>query len=152
MKFPKGLTLKEKKILKEIYEETFQDRKKKSGKKKARYAARAKFYEEAFKIFISKQNKKTINEIWESKREKQERLNPTYIKENIDYKVYKVNGIRFYVSTDEKILDKFSDAEGSGMLKNMNDEFEQEILFKTKEKYDVSLHPEMYYVIRKGKD
>lgn len=131
MKFPKGITKKQKFFLKEVYDEAY---KKERDKEKAKKIARARFYEESFKIFIDKE--KSQNKIKKIK----------FIKEDIDYKVYEVGSIKLYLSTDEKILNK--KAERKGIIRDMNDEFEQEILFKVKEKYDISLHPDMYYLIK----
>lgn len=144
MKFPTNTTKKERKYLKEVYESTLLKNRKRS-KQKARAIAKAKFYEECFKIFLKKENEIVVNEIWNRKNKKKLF---SYIKENIDYKKYKIGNNIFIVSTDKKILEKYSDSERKGMLRSMNDEYEQEILFKTKKKYNIRLDPDMYYVIR----
>jgi hypothetical protein len=146
MKFPKNITKKEKKYLKEVYEKTLQENiKKRKPKEKARSIARSRFYEEAFKIFIRKEKKVSVNEIW-NKKNKTKLF--SYIKESVDYKSYKIGNNKLFTSTDKKILEIFSDAERKGILRNMNDEFEQEILFKVKDKFNVRFDPDMYYVIK----
>lgn len=144
MKFPEGITKKQKIFLKNIYEETLKKNLRSKTKQKAKSVAKAKFYEEAFRIFCEKEGIIDINEEWKRKKKKRIRS----INESIDYKVYLIGNKEFIVSTEEKILDKFSNAERSGLLRNMDDEYEQEILFKAKEKYNLRLHPDMYYVIR----
>jgi UTP:GlnB (protein PII) uridylyltransferase len=144
MKFPKNITRKEKKYLKEVYENALEKNKKKPIKK-ARSIAKAKFYEECFKIFLKKENEIIVNEIWEKQNPKKLF---SYIEESIDYKKYNIGNNKFIVSTDKKILEKYSDSERKGMLRNINDEFEQEILFKIKNKYNIRLDPDMYYVIK----
>ena len=118
---------------------------KKKPIKKARLIAKAKFYEECFKIFLKKENEIIVNEIWEKQNPKKLF---SYIEEGIDYKKYNIGNNKFIVSTDKKILEKYSDSERKGMLRNINDEFEQEILFKIKNKYNIRLDPDMYYVIK----
>jgi len=141
MKFPKGLNKTQKNYLKEVYNQSLKKRK---DPLKAKAYAKARFYEEAFKFFCEKEGVININEEWKEKKKKRIRR----INESIDYKVYLIGDKEFLVSTDEKLLDKFSNAERSGLLRDMDDEYEQEILFKAKEKYNIKLHPDMYYVIR----
>ena len=131
MKFPKGIKKEQKKYLKEVYETSL---------KKSKYYARARYYEEVFKIF-EELSFLDIKKEWKKKK-------PVYIRESVDYKSYSLNDKKFIVSTDKKILEKFSNAERSGIIRDMNDEYEQEILFKIKSKYNISLHPDMYYVIK----
>lgn len=127
MKFPEGINKKQKKYLKEVYF--------KSLKKSKRYA-KARFYEEVFKIF-KEQNDINILNIWEDKK---------YLKEELDYKKYKIKDKTLLVSIDEKLLKK--KGKYKGIIKNMDKLIEKEILFKIKEKYEIDLSPEMYYVIK----
>lgn len=144
MKFPKNITRAEKKYLKEVYYSALKENKRKETKK-AKAIAKARFYEECFNIFLKKEKILTINEMWNQQNKKKLF---TYIKESIDYKSYNIGNNKFIVSTDKKILEKYSDAERKGMLRDMTDEFEQEILFKAKSKYNIRFHPDMYYVIK----
>jgi len=147
MKFPKGLNLKQKKYLKEVYEDAYKERRKETSSLKAKKYAKAKFYEEAFKIFLKKEKARTISEKWKIRNKKRKNLNLNESK-NIDYKVYKVNGVKFIVSTDKDLLEKYKNAERKGLLRDMTDEFEQEVLFNAKEQYGISLDPDMFYVIK----
>lgn len=142
MKYPKGLSKKEKRYLREVYEDTL-IRNLKKGEKRAKAIAKIKFNEETYKLFKKKENIKNITEEW-NKRNKR---HFTYIKENVDYKVYKVDGDKLIVSTDEKLLEKFEDKKRKGLLRDMDDEFEREIFFKVQEKYDINFSPDMYFVI-----
>lgn len=142
MKYPKGLTKKEKRYLREVYEDTL-IRNLKKGEKRAKAIAKIKFNEETFKLFKKKENIKNITEEWNRRNKR----HFTYIKENVDYKVYKVDGDKLIVSTDEKLLEKFEDKKRKGLLRDMDDEFEREIFFKVQEKYDINFSPDMYFVI-----
>ena len=143
MKFFNNLNKKEKKHLREIYRSSFKERARFSDEKKAKAYAKAKLFEEAFKIFLQKENNISILETWKKKE-----IPNTYIKESIDFKTYKIGNKKLITSTDEKILERFPEAERKGMFRNMKDEYEQEIFFKAKEKHGISLHPDMYYVIK----
>lgn len=142
MRLPKNISIKQKKYLKELYDNTYNSLIKNKDVKKAKAVAKAKVNEELFKIFCKKEGVLDINEQWKSKKKY------SYIKENTDFKNYRVNNIDFVVSTDKKILEKFSEAERKGMIRDMKDEYEQEVLFKAKEKYGVQLSPDMFYVIK----
>lgn len=137
MKLPENITKKEKIYLKETYR-AFYAKNLNKGKEKASRLATAKLYEECFKIFCKKEKITTIREEWLSKK---------FLTESVDYKTYELGKVKFVVSTDEKILKKFS-SEKKGLIRDMNDEYEQEILFKVKSKYGIRLHPDMYYVIK----
>lgn len=147
MKFPKGLTLKQKKYLKEVYDDAYKERRKKTSPAKAKKYAKARFYEESFKIFLQKEKAKTITERWKIRNKKKKDFNINESKD-IDYKVYRTNGVKFIVSTDRDLLEKYKNAERKGLLRDMTDEFEQEVLFNTKEQYGVRLDPDMFYVIK----
>lgn len=143
MKFPKGISNSQKKYLKEVYENAYALKIKESKtEEKSKAFARARFYEETFKIFIGKE--KSVLQTWKSRK----KVLKEGKKPKVDYKTYSVDNTSFIVSTDKKILDFFDGAERSGLLKDMNDEYEQEILFKAKKQYGVTLHPDMYYVIK----
>ena len=141
MKLPKNISKKQKRYLKELYYETYSSLIKTKNEKKARAVSRAKVNEELFKIFCKKEVL-NITEQWKTKKKF------SYIKENMDFKSYTLNNVDFVVSTNNKVLEKFSNAERKGMIRDMKDEYEQEILFKVKEKYNVKLSPDMFYVIK----
>lgn len=140
MKMPKGITKKQKMHLKKIYEDTYSKNLHKIGERKSKNVARARFYEEAFKIFMNQE------QLLEEKPKIIKKK--TYIKESVDYKAYESNGAKLIVSTDEKVLDKFKNAERKGLLRDMDDPYEQEILFKIKDEYNIEFSPDMYYVIK----
>lgn len=140
MKMPKGITKKQKMHLRKIYESNYNKNFPKLGEKKAKNVARAKFYEEAFKMFMKQE------ELLEEKPKIIKKK--TYIKENLDYKAYEYNNTKLIVSTDEKLLNKFKNAERKGLLRDMDDPYEQEVLFKIKDEYNIEFSPDMYYVIK----
>ena len=146
MKLPENINSTERKYLKEVYHDTYK-RNLSKGKDKAKAYAKAKFYEECFKIFCVRENVASVRDEWLNKKNDY-KIIKRLLAESIDYKVYKLNNIKLIVSTDKKILDKFPNAERSGMIRDMNDEYEQEILFKVKSKHGVRLHPDMYYIIK----
>lgn len=143
MKLPKEISKKEKQFLKEVYEKSLAKDKNKDPKK-AKATARAMFYEEAFKIFLRKQRNIDILMEWKKRKDYRKKI---LNEDALDYKKYKVNGKEFIVSTDKKILKKFN-SERSGILRDMKDEYETEILFQAKRNYGIKLHPDMYYVIK----
>ncbi len=142
IELPKKIPAKKRKKLKKLWEDVYKERKKISGKKKAKYAANAAVYAESLKYFNRKEKniKKYIKENWNKEKERK-------INESVNYSKYRVNGSVFITSMDEKLLDKFDNPERKGKIKNMNDEFEREVLFDVKDKYDVTFDPNMYYVI-----
>lgn len=140
MKYPVGISSKQKKRLKKVYIKSLRENSKKVEPEKAKNISKAKFYEESFKIFMKlEENKKNRVKF---------KIKKSYIKEGIDYKVYKINGTKMAVSTDKKILDKFKTAERKGLLREMDDPYEQEILFKIKDKYQIEFDPDMFYAIK----
>lgn len=135
MRFPNELNKQQKEKLKTIYNFNLKKNKDK-GTEKSKNIARAKFYEEAFSIFMEKEKK-----IGFSKK--------TYLKEEKDYKVYKANNTKMIISTNDNIFKKFSSIDRKGKLGEIKDEYELEIFFKIKDKYpEISFSPEMYYVIK----
>ena len=143
MKFPVGINKQQKKYLKNIYEETYNS-KISLGKIKARNVARARFYEEVFKLF-QKREKMLVEQ------ESFSLIKKSYIKEEKDYKIYKAGDSRMVVSTNEKILElkKFRNNYSNGILRDMNDPYELEVFSKIKdENPDIKFSPDMYYVIK----
>lgn len=142
---PKGITKAQKRYLKKIFEDSLNKNSQK-GKKKSFAIAKASFYNESFKIFLEKEGVVSVSQKWKRKKQKGNKI----LKEDLDYKSYKINDILFITSTDKKIFDKFSESESSGMISKMKEEFDMEVLFKVKGKYNIKLDPEMFYVIKRA--
>lgn len=131
---PESLNFKSYPKLNEIWKDVYKKRRKKSGKKKAIYSANARVYAEMLKEFkinrLPKKNKIKLI------KEKKEEWNDYSIDDNV-----------VHISTEKRMLDDFPSAEKKGIVKDANDPFEQEILTKVMDEYDIKIHPQMYYVI-----
>lgn len=118
------------KRLKEIWEETYIERRKKTSKKRAEISADAKVYSEMLKMFTKRKKIKLFEVVEKSK----------------DYQTYQVEGNSIFVSMKDRFLKDFPMAEKKGQLKNMSGAFEREIVSKLLDQ-KVQLDPNMYYVI-----
>jgi len=137
---PEITKLKQYDYLNELWNEVYKKRKKKSGKEKAVYSANAAVYSEALKIFLGERS--NIKKLWKTKSIE------TEMNEKVkDYHTYDVDGHKVIITTEPHVLKDFPFAERKGQFKNMDDEFDREILSKLIDDYDVKIHPEMYYVI-----
>lgn len=129
------------KIKRQIKEEYKQLIKKGKEKYKAKAIANARLIEEKFKLFNKKEYKKL------SKKSLKPKIKT--IKENTGYNKYLVGKNKIILSTDEKILEKFEKAKRKGLIRNMTDDFEKDVLFTAQNKYNLTLDPDMFYVIKR---
>ena len=129
------------KIKRQIKEEYKQLIKKGKEKYKAKAIAKARLVEEKFKLFKKKEYKKINKQKFEPKVKT--------IKEGIDYNKFLVGKNKLILSTDEKILNKFEKTKRKGLIRNMTDDFEKDVLFTAQNKYNLTLDPDMFYVIKR---
>jgi len=124
--------LKKEELFGNLWEKTYEERRKKVSKKRAAISANAVVYSEALKIFNTKNLKVLLFEEEEPENK---------------YQVYKVDDNTIMLSMDEKILREYPAAERKGQLKKMTDAFEREILSKLLKEHNIQLDPNMFYVI-----
>jgi len=128
--------------LEEIWQEVYESRSKKVGRKRAIYSANATVFSECLKSFLEADGdvyKKWINKI--------SGPNTRELKEaKQDYKTYIVEGIEVIITSKRKVLDDYPNAERKGTIKEM-DEFEYQILQRIVEDNDIKIHPSLYFVI-----
>lgn len=121
-----------------IFENIYFDRLKRVDRKRAFIDAKVYVTAQVLKEHL---NKKDIMFIWKHKEIKENSL-PTD-----DFKNYEVDGNIILLSTNKNLPDNFPNAERTGILKGIKDDFEIELIFKLEDKYEIKLHPEMFYVI-----
>jgi len=124
------------------YDDVYKIRRKKVGKKKAliseKYAMEAKI------IHNTKNLKKQIIEYWEKENTK------LIIEEKSKYTIFNVDDVNVILTTNKNVLKDYKNVERKGIVKNITDEYEKEILLKTEEENDIKLNPNLYYTIFKG--
>jgi len=128
-----------------LWKKIYKHRRKKVSKRLATYSANAVVFSEALKEHISDKSnlfdkvyKKFLAEeekVYDSKKKKKK------------YKIRKVGSYSIIITTNEKTLNDFPNAIKKGIIRNATDEFTQEMLFKVRDKYDIKLHPDLYYII-----
>lgn len=134
---------KNKKYLNEKWNEVYNIRKKKVGKKKAIYSANAVVYSELLKEWNNGNTYDRINTIWDKVRD---RVDYVY-EEKGDYSIYPIDDMNVIVTTDEDVLKDYKNKKRKGLVKNIDDDYEIEILDKVSEEYNIKLHPRLYYVM-----
>jgi hypothetical protein len=134
---------KNKKYLNEKWNEVYSVRKKKVGKRKAIYSANATVYAELLKEWNSGNTFDRINTIWERKREREDYI----FEKKGDYSIYPIDDMNVILTTDENVLRDYKKKSRKGLIKNIDDDYELEILDKVSEEYDIKLHPRLYYVM-----
>lgn len=121
--------------LNEIWKRVYNSRKEKVGIKRAKISANSRVHSELLKEFIE-----------DNKKEKKS-LVETIIVEEKKYNDYELGDIKVITTTDKKVLNKFPGAERSGKFKDIKDAFGREIVSKLLDKYEASIHPDMYYIV-----
>jgi hypothetical protein len=134
---------KNKEYLNEKWNEVYKTRKRKVGKQKAIYSANATIYAELLKEWNSGNTFDRINTIWGKKREREDYI----FEKKGDYSIYPIDDMNVILTTDEDVLESYKKKRRKGLIKNIDDDYELEILDKVSEEYNIKLHPRLYYVM-----
>lgn len=129
--------IKNREKLEEIWNDVYSQRRKKVGKKRAIVSANAVVKSEVLKDFINEERKKNKRKI----------KTITITEEEKKYNDYQLGNVKVLITTEKSVLDEYPNAERKGKLKEMEDPYEREVLSKLLDNYELTLHPEMYYVI-----
>jgi Pyruvate/2-oxoacid:ferredoxin oxidoreductase gamma subunit len=84
-----------------------------------------------------------INTIWGKKREREDYI----FEKKGDYSIYPIDDMNVILTTDEDVLEGYKKKRRKGLIKNIDDDYELEILDKVSEEYNIKLHPRLYYVM-----
>jgi hypothetical protein len=126
----------QKKDFEKIWEEVYNQRKIKVGKKKAIYSANAKI-----KSLLVKEENLLIKQI-------KENWNKEYIIEKKeDYSVYEIDDMNVIITTKKEVLKDYKEVKRKGLIKYVEDNYEIKILDKLKDVNKIKLHPDLYYVM-----
>lgn len=126
-----------------VWNNVYKKRKQKVSKKKAIYSANAVIYSELLKEWNKKDSiNNYIKEIWERR---ESRYNIIEAKE--DYNIYPVDDMNVILTTEEQVLKDYKNVNRKGLVKDVDDDYEIEILDKASEEYNIKLHPSLYYVM-----
>jgi len=124
-----------------LWNKVFGERRKIVSIERAMISANATVYAECLKQFGKKEQKAI-------KKKTARDLMKESINENKgEYRAYKIEDNVIMFSPKEKILKDFPEAERSGIIKNVNNEFEMEMILKAKDLYDIKLSPNLFFVI-----
>ncbi len=120
----------------ETYKKVYKDRRKKVGKAKARYSARATVIAEELQIWLKENVKKS------KKKDKKHS-----IENKKEYPEYQVGKYKVVLTTNRKDLDDFPISKNKGLIGSIEKEFDKEVLYKLSKNKDVKLAPNLFYVI-----
>lgn len=61
--------------------------------------------------------------------------------------IYPIDDMQVILTTDEKVLRQYKHIPRKGVLKEISDNYELEILNKVSKEYNLKLNPNLYYVM-----
>lgn len=67
--------------------------------------------------------------------------------ERAEYPMYKVDDMLVILTTDKSALEQYKHVPRKGIIKNIADKYEIEILDKVSKEYNVKIFPSLYYVM-----
>jgi|GEM_PF-3448055 alpha-galactosidase/6-phospho-beta-glucosidase family protein len=126
-----------------IWNSVYKKRRAEVSKRKAIYSANAIVYSELLKEWNNKNSKKDyVKQIWEKRKDKN-----IILEKKSDYNIYPIDDMNVILTTEEDVLNDYRSVKRKGLIKNIEDDYEIEILDKASEEYNIKLHPSLYYVM-----